>query len=95
MSRICRARRRRISGKAKRLAQKEALLAKIKARTRKLEREYVEIQTQLLGTVVLAHARANSAFREKLQRAILAAVPDPQDRAALPELSPPADATLH
>jgi hypothetical protein len=55
----------------------------------------VQIQTRLLGSVVLAHARVNGAFREELQRAILAAVPNPQDRAALPELSPPAEATLH
>jgi hypothetical protein len=95
MSRICRARGRRIAGKAKRRAQKEALLANIKARTRKLDREIVQIQTRLLGSVVLAHARVNGAFREELQRAILAAVPNPQDRAALPELSPPAEATLH
>jgi hypothetical protein len=95
MSRICRARHRRIAGNGKRRVQKEALLAKIKARTRKLDREIVEIQTRLLGSVVLAHARENTAFREELQKAILATVPDPQDRAALPELSPPADATLH
>jgi hypothetical protein len=95
MSRICRTRHRHVAAKGKRREQSEALLAKIKARNRKLDREIVEIQTRLLGSVVLAHARVNSAFREELQKAILATVPDPQDRAALPELSPPADATLH
>jgi hypothetical protein len=54
-----------------------------------------ELHLALLGSVVLAHAKTNSAFHEKLRKLLLTAITDPEDMALFPEFFPPTYPGIH
>ena len=78
----------RIVEHLKRHEQSRAELADLKARAKDLDRKLDVRRKIIMGAAVQAHAKLNSAFREELRKAILAAVTRPHDRAILPEFFP-------
>jgi hypothetical protein len=80
----------RIVEHLKRHEQSRAELADLKARAKDLDRKLDVRRKIIMGAAVQAHAKLNSAFREELRKAILAAVTRPHDRAILPEFFPQA-----
>jgi GAF domain-containing protein len=78
----------RIVEHLKRHEQSRAELADLKARAKDLDRKLDVRRKIIMGAAVQAHAKLDSAFREELRKAILAAVTRPHDRAILPEYFP-------
>ena len=71
----------RIAELLKRHEQSRAELADLKARAKEQDRKFDVRRKIILGAAVQAHAKLNSAFREELRKAVLAAVTRPHDRA--------------
>ena len=78
----------RIAELLKRNEQSRAELADLRSRAKEADRRFEVRRKIVIGAAVQAHARVNSAFREELRKAILAAVTRPHDRAILPEFFP-------
>jgi hypothetical protein len=78
----------RIAELLKRHEEAKAELSQLRSRAKEADRRFEVRRKIVMGAAVQAHAKVNSAFREELRKAILAAVTRPHDRAILPEFFP-------